>query len=563
MSVQKIEFYDKLSDVQKQRINSHAPTVSWDGSTFNVTSETVFVPKNNYTKTVKTVSVAPTDSETVAPIVNNLHLFKDLKHMNVILTNACNLSCTYCYEQHNKDYGQFDVVKLKKLYDFHVGCNYKGVKVFQFFGGEPLIHKDLILSFLEEHGEEMALHSHKQMISINTNGILLTPDFIETYFGYDFTIINISLDTTNAEIDKRELTQKEIDHILDMVSLVPQRVKDQKRLSIRCTISTETAVHLSDFIDDLYINRGVRTMVIHPLTMSSLEGFVQWTPEQWNGLHDDISNALNKYDDFSIQFSEGIGTKHDNNCLVGSDMIAVDASGDFSGCYFFTNHKAVAGHTILGNLLAGVVYTDRYTAFHQAFEQMFENEQCKSCNLQNLCYQCPAGNLDTGGQLFRPDDMCQSIVQLFIDLQHDRNKKQFVSKFNNLLEYTKEKGEQFAFAKSLVALMYRYVNDEFHDTTIFDQYIDKLPNYQTILKVFAHYITRGEYNILPPVEQVKTLFENVGEEMTIKEFYEFFTSHKRIGIAPPQAGVDDINKRVFYLTLVHFLILDKMEARPV
>ena len=71
--------------------------------------------------------------------------FSELKVMNMILTNACNLSCSYCFEQHRKDYGRFDLTSLKKGYDFLVNCNNLDNKRFQFFGGEPLAQKKLIL----------------------------------------------------------------------------------------------------------------------------------------------------------------------------------------------------------------------------------------------------------------------------------------------------------------------------------------------------------------------------------------------------------------------------------
>ena len=88
---------------------------------------------------------------------------------------------------------------------------------------------------------------------------------------------------------------------------------------------------------------------------------------------------------------------------------------------------------ILDNLFTEEIYVDRYKEFQTAFNQMFEEEeQCKTCDYKDRCYQCPAGNLDTGSKMFRPDSMCQNIVKLYVDLQDDIIKKQYKKKFQKV-----------------------------------------------------------------------------------------------------------------------------------
>ena len=81
--------------------------------------------------------------------------------------------------------------------------------------------------------------------------------------------------------------------------------------------------------------------------------------------------------------------------------------------------------TVLGNIFEDRVHLDRYETFQKLYNKMHtEEEQCMSCDYRNYCYQCPAGNVSTGTPLFRPDDMCQKIVKLYLDLQDDIKKKQ-------------------------------------------------------------------------------------------------------------------------------------------
>jgi radical SAM protein with 4Fe4S-binding SPASM domain len=197
-----------------------------------------------------------------------------------------------------------------------------------------------------------------------------------------------------------------------------------------------------EFVDELY-RIGVRSLIVHPLVLDSKRGYIKWSDENWSLMRNGIFTCLDKYQDLFIKFSEGVGQKEDNNCMVGSDMIAIDASGDYSGCYFFTNMKGADGvdSTILGNVFHDNVYVERYQKFQKAYNDMFQvQEKCKTCDLQNYCYQCPAGNLDTGSkEMFRPDDMCQEIVQLYLDFQKDVYDKHFWRDVNtHYSRYNKE-----------------------------------------------------------------------------------------------------------------------------
>jgi radical SAM protein with 4Fe4S-binding SPASM domain len=198
-----------------------------------------------------------------------------------------------------------------------------------------------------------------------------------------------------------------------------------------------------------------------------------------------------------MKFSEGVGSKGDNNCMIGSDMIAIDASGDFSGCYFFTNQKEVAGHTMLGNIFNDQVYIDRYKAFQTVYQEMFDSqEQCKTCDLQNACYQCPAGNIDTGPALFRPDDMCQKIVRMYLDFQKDVIRKQMENRVKRMFEHCVEHGERAVVTDLIVRLAHKYYGIT-HPTKYYRAHESDFPEYQLILGNWLsnlHSETFNEFN---------------------------------------------------------------------
>ncbi|BAW19050.1 hypothetical protein [Ralstonia phage RP31] len=485
-------------------------------------------------------------------------LFAELKVLNVILTNACNLSCSYCFEQHKQDYGKFTQEQLKQVYDFLLNANTQPHRHFQFFGGEPLAQKKKILDFCRDHKDELSANKEQVRVSIVTNALLLTPEFIEEYCSYDFTSLVISLDTDDAESNRRELTQENIDYIFEMIKLLPDSMmRDAHHVSIRCTINEESVPHLDRFMERLYAS-GVRNFVIHPLILAKDQGAIEWQPGMWERMYHSLHQAMHRWDDFKITWAEGVGVKGESNCMVGSDMIAMDASGDFSGCYFLTNLKETYGNTMLGNLFRDEIYIDRYVEFQQAYAKSLEHEQCQSCHLKNFCYQCPAGNAATGGSLFRPDSMCKRIVELFLTLRQDFNRKALLQQFKELEEAVVQQGP-IAQSRAVLHCIYREFTGEIQDNAIIDAY-EELPAPHTLLFMFKQMLEGGLTSIPPLDVWVSGLLRrNPRPEESIDpyEFYLFLCKLRGIPIDFKYTPNGSVQEQNYFITLTHLLIFDE------
>lgn len=545
------------TEAQQQRFKDHAASVRVDDSGNVEVLEKDIINPNGDIKTNRLISVLPTVEEKIETFQTASSFFEELSHLNIILTNACNLSCTYCYEQHNKDYGRFTLESLRTAYEWLLFVNSESQKQFQFFGGEPLIHKKLVLDFLSSDPDYFTQawnNNTGQSVSICTNGLLLDNDFLAEYFSYPFTNMLLSLDTIKAEIDHRQIEQQDIDRLLSYVQQIPVEVKQDKRLVIRCTLSQETAPYMNEFIDTIYA-MGVRQMIVHPLILDSSKGFISWKDDSWSKLHQDILANLEKYFDLHIQFVEGVGKKHESNCMVGADMVAIDASGDFSGCYFFTNQKTNGtGHTILGNVFKNQVYTDRYREFQRLYNEMFDSEeQCRTCDYRSACYQCPAGNADTGNRLFRPDDMCQKIVKLYIDLQDDVAKKNFLREYQQTLNDSEKHGFDKYTASCLMMLAGLYfaeTNEPLETYLSLD-----LPNYKNILHWFTSSLRSDT-----KYQSVDAIISEVGSnEADMVDFYKAFM--KLQGLPVNQLPTTGPAEDIFYLNAIGRMIVGEKVKR--
>lgn len=554
-----------LNEEKQSRKNEQhkASVVPLEDGTLHFEVQTIITPKG-LTKENKLISVIPKDDEQVVPLSEASHLFQELRQMNLILTNACNLSCTYCYEQHNKDFGRFTNESLLSAYRFLVNSNQRQRKVFQFFGGEPLIHKDIILDFLKKNQQELqdnARGDFNTSIGIVTNGLLVNDSLVDEYFKYDFTSMLISLDTDKSWVDHREIGQDKINKLLDQIARMPADIKAAKRVLIRCTLARENAPHFKEFVDNL-CDRGIRKMVVHPLILDSSKGFIKWGDQEWNKLHEDILYVLDKYEDLEIHFSEGVGQKGEENCMIGSEMIAIDASGDFSGCYFFTNQKAAAGSSaILGNVFQNTIYADRYALFRKMYNDMFETEeQCQTCDYKNACYQCPAGNLDIGAKMFSPDDMCQKIVKLYVDLQEDIIKKQTKKKYESIVKTTVDDGEEYSFVRGLSYLMF-FNHFNYHPKPENVHIgIDDI-GYRNLLAVWKKIINREitpKFTADNYVNELKLLVTD--ETFEIDDFYYLIVERAKMLPEINKRPANNMMERCFYLTLLHIIILQNAKS---
>jgi uncharacterized protein len=355
----------------------------------------------------------------------------DVFMVNLLLTNKCNLRCSYCYEQHRKNNGVWDIEKIKVVYDRVMDIlaerNFSQICEFQFFGGEPLLFKDMILEFKARYYDELKANKDKIQLSLITNGILMTEDFCKEWFKDEWCLMGISLDTLETSVDYRELDNFDTDFILNAIDKwIPQSSKDSNAVTMRTTISQEAIPYLREYFDELY-KRGMRTWIIHPLNFDAITGgatqsrMIVWDEEVWAQLQRDIEFFIMEYDDARIIFIEGVGQKYDTNCLTGDQMIAVDAEGDLSGCYFTTNLKGdggLADSTMLGNILEDKFNLNTYRHFRDEYKNKRKNDpQCKECHLQDRCYTCPVGNAVTFGDPFASTPMCQRITQAYLDIK--------------------------------------------------------------------------------------------------------------------------------------------------
>jgi len=136
--------------------------------------------------------------------------FEEMNRMNarfsaqVVLNLDCNLACTYCYEGGMKGRSYMSPDTAESLAGFvESGYIEKGNEIeLSFYGGEPLMGLDLILSLSERLKKATAAKGSGYSFNMVTNGTLLTSAVVEKLLPLGFTGAKITLDGPRENHDR-------------------------------------------------------------------------------------------------------------------------------------------------------------------------------------------------------------------------------------------------------------------------------------------------------------------------------------------------------------------------
>ena len=140
-------------------------------------------------------------------IFNEKNNTKDLRVQNItfVVTEACNLNCSYCYEKHKtnrrmtKEIAKqaVDMIFNKKLINGYYNFDDKKAVILEFIGGEPLLEIDLIDYIVDyfkikafEVGSDWAFN---YKISITTNGTLSETKKVQDFLNKNKDKVSCSI----------------------------------------------------------------------------------------------------------------------------------------------------------------------------------------------------------------------------------------------------------------------------------------------------------------------------------------------------------------------------------
>lgn len=326
------------------------------------------------------------------------------KQVTLVLTEQCNLDCTYCYENH-KSKRAMDFLTAKEIIDKELEneAEFEEITI-DLFGGEPFIQFDLI----KKIDDYLISFSHKTNIFIfmTTNGTLVHGEIKEWLLKrQDYVTCGLSYDGTDEVQDINRSNSSDLIDLDFFLKLYPQQ-------DIKATISVESLPYLYDSMVYLH-NKGFRVSC-------NLAYNIDWSDPSLAVI---LERELLKLIDFYIdnphiepcsllnQEIDGlalIDMEHPirrSYCGAGVNMKAYDLNGDAYPCQFFLplsigKEKSEASKTL--------------HFYHDEIPEQLIEEKCRKCIIQSLCPNCFGANYASTGDMFKHDDNYCELTKIIV-----------------------------------------------------------------------------------------------------------------------------------------------------
>lgn len=189
--------------------------------------------------------------------------FAGLRSLEAVLTAACNLRCSYCF-QHRRSRRRMDWRTLRAAVDLLLRSP-QPVITLSFYGGEPLLEFDLMRRAVE-YAQRAASPSREIRVELFTNGLLLDREQA-AFLAEQRVRTQISHDGLPPAQDLRGRgTFARLDALLD-------RLRQEQPghwcecVEVGMTLSGANLPVLADSVD-YFIGKGVRTVRLAPLVTS-------------------------------------------------------------------------------------------------------------------------------------------------------------------------------------------------------------------------------------------------------------------------------------------------------
>lgn len=352
-------------------------------------------------------------------------------NISLYLTRSCNLNCRYCFEQHSKlimsRETAFNAIKMAA----DMSSNFCGIS---FFGGEPLLQKELIKSCVE-YAE--GINDLKFGYNMTTNGILLDEEFLDFAQAHSIDIA-FSHDGLMSRVNRLFPNGRDCLDILDQ--RLDMLLKRKPNTFVMTTLSPNTVEMLSESVIYLYERnaRVVNLAIDYRKNAGWNDELLEILSSELKKISDYLLKAfedgrylvLNNYDE-KIKILTSNRCKHD--CQLGMCKLSIDSDGTIYPCIQFVGDSEYS----LGNVNTGLDIAKRNEIYSRS---RIKPSECEDCVLADRCINdCACANHQQCGNMneVSPLQCCyQKIIieasddfaRRMIEIDEDRFIKRYLRK---------------------------------------------------------------------------------------------------------------------------------------
>lgn len=294
----------------------------------------------------------------------------------IILSQLCNLSCSYCYARESRSKEILDRDRLKQAIDYTLSSSNNNIKRFSFIGGgEPTLTWNLLkwaINYIDTSKRE----NQKVRISITTNGTLLSDEKIKfikkhkVHVGISFEILpeiqNIQRGYANPKL-------KSFD---DVNNAIQKLTKNNIPYSLRSTITRKNVGLMKDMV--IFVSKNYKHIKrLH---------FEQVT--------DILDNDLNFYNDFIVNFFDARKAGREKGIEIYNSIsnsvnylktkfcrgeFCITPTGDLVACHRVSSNKENAFNAFNFGNIDEEVYIDNTKVEKVLNIAKEKQEECNTC----------------------------------------------------------------------------------------------------------------------------------------------------------------------------------------
>ena len=339
-----------------------------------------------------------------------------VKALCLNIAHECNLACRYCFAGEGEYRGRRALMSAevaRASLDFLVKASgsRKMLEV-DFFGGEPLLNRDVVKEAVRYGRELEGLHDKVFRFTLTTNGTLLDDEFME-FANREMDNIVLSIDG-RKEINDRmrpyrgaQSSSGDVKSVYDTV--VPKYLKMMEMRDGRSYYVRGTYTRFNkDFSED------VKHLADLGFDQISVEPVVAKPEDPYSIREEDIPQLKDEYDRLAKLYidyrknGKPFSFFHFNIDLEGGPCVAKRLSGCGSGCEYlgvtpwgdlYPCHQFVGDERfIMGNVFDGVTREDIREEFLSG--NVYTRDECRNCFAKYYCSGgCAANNMNFNGDV--------------------------------------------------------------------------------------------------------------------------------------------------------------------
>jgi uncharacterized protein len=316
----------------------------------------------------------------------------DCNFLILNITGGCNLACKYCFAETAGNKKSMTLETARKAIDNLLAQkNEINEYSIYYFGGEPLLKKELLRQITEYAYREIAVKRNKMVnFLVNTNATLINKEAIELFRQYRFRV-TVSIDGPKEIHDANRIYYNGKGSYVEVEEKINLLKENNITTNLRATFSPKikNLVSIFDFFEKLQLPYAYSFTLTNDYKSNSAD--THFDKRQLEGITRElqavmdyfVAKIINRETVSCTGLYRKIGTigskiRRTHSCEAGRRSLTVDENGKYFACQNMIPYK----QTCFGDVNTNINDLKRQQFMSKDIANI---SQCRNCSIRNLC----------------------------------------------------------------------------------------------------------------------------------------------------------------------------------